>query len=133
MHKTLSENCSTDVGESKPSIVNETLSQNYSAEVDELCSTKIYISEYTITEQKDVEYEESSVKKEVLSYFNIFECGGNLLDRLDVTYERVCMATPKYKYYTKLLKTLVDDNNRNVAPLSNEKFQQAVSIVMEET
>ena len=67
------------------------------------------------------------------NYFNIFECGGNLLDRLGVTYERVCMDTPKEKYYTKLLKSLVDNNNRNGAPLSNEKIRQAVSIVMEET
>ena len=43
------------------------------------------------------------------------------------------MATPKDKYYTKLLKTLVDESNRNSAPLSNENIQQAVSIVMEET
>ena len=69
----------------------------------------------------------------MLSYFNIFECGRYLLDRLDVTYEQACMATPKEKYYTKLLKNLVDDNNRNGAPFSNENIQQAVSIVMEET
>ena len=49
-----------------------------------------------------------------------------------MTYERQCMATPKYKYYTKLLKTLVDGNNRNGAPFSNENIQQAVSIVMGE-
>ena len=101
--------------------------------MDELCSTEIYISEYNITEQKFAEYEESSVTKEVRSYFNIFECGRNLLDRIDVTYERAFMSTPKDKYSTKLFKTLVDDNNRNGAPLSNEKIQRAVSIVMEET
>ena len=43
------------------------------------------------------------------------------------------MATPKDKYYTKLLKILVDESNRNSAPLSNENIQQAVNIVMEET
>ena len=43
------------------------------------------------------------------------------------------MATPKDKYYTKLLKTLVDENNRNGAPFSNEKIQQAVRIVTKET
>ena len=42
------------------------------------------------------------------------------------------MATTKDKYYTKLLKTLVNDKNRNGEPLSNEKIQQAVRIVMEE-
>ena len=33
----------------------------------------------------------------------------------------------------KLLKTIVNENNRNGVPLSNENIQQAVSIVMEET
>ena len=99
--------------------------------MEKLCSTEIDISEYTITEKKDAEYEESSVTKEVRSYFNIFECGRNLLARLDGTYERACMATPKDKYYTKLLKNLVDDNISNGAPLSNENFQQKASIVME--
>ena len=98
--------------------------------MDELCSKEIDISEYTIMEQKDAGYEESSVTKEVPSYFNIFKCGRNILDRLDVTFERACMATPKDKYYTKLLKNIVNDNNRNGAPLSNENIRQAVIIVM---
>ena len=120
-------------GQIKTNYRQRNLLQNYSADVDKLCSTEIDISEYAITEQKDAEYEESLVTKEVPSYFNIFECGRNLLDRLDVTYEQACMATPKEKYYTKLLKNLVDDNNRNGAPFSNENIQQAVSIVIEET
>ena len=95
VHEGLSQSCSTNEDKSKQSIVNETLSQKYSADVDELCSTEKYISDYTITEQKDTDYEDYSFTKEVPSYFNIFECGRNLLDRLDVTYERACMATPK--------------------------------------
>ena len=47
---------------------------------------EIYIPEYNITEQKDAEYEESLVTKEVPSYFSIFICGRNILDRLDGTY-----------------------------------------------
>ena len=43
------------------------------------------------------------------------------------------MATPKDKYYEKMLETVVDDNNRNGATLSNEKLRQAVNKVMEET
>ena len=42
------------------------------------------------------------------------------------------MATPKDKYYEKMLETLVNDNNRNSALLSNEKLRQEVSKVMEE-
>ena len=37
----------------KKSIVNEILSQNYSVDMDKLCSTEIDKLEYTITEQKD--------------------------------------------------------------------------------
>ena len=78
VHKNASENCSTDVSESKRNIVNENLSQNNSADV----------SEYNIMELKDKEYKEPSVTQEVKSYFNIFECGRNHLDRLDLTYQR---------------------------------------------
>ena len=75
VYKGLSQICSTNKDESKQSIVNETLLQNYSADVEKIFSTEKDISEYTIREQKDADYEESSVKKEVPSYFNIFECG----------------------------------------------------------
>ena len=132
VHETLLGDSSTDVSESKRSIFNKNLSRNYSEDMDELCSTEKHISEYTITEQVDAEYEESSITKEVPSCFDVFECGRNILDRLDVTYERACMATPEDKYYTKLLKTLVGDNSRNGAQLSNEKLRQAFSKVMEE-
>ena len=77
VHKTLSENISTDVRKSKRNIANENSSQNNSADV----------SENTITELKNKEHKEPSVTKKVKSYFNIYECGRNLLDRLDVTYQ----------------------------------------------
>ena len=123
MHGGLLESCSTDVRKSESSIVNKTLLQ----------SNSVDISEYTITEQKDKEYKESSVTKEVTSYFNIFECGRNLLDRLDVTYQRAFMATPKDKYYNRFLDTLINENNHKGTPLSNDNLQQAVSILLEET
>ena len=110
-----------DVSESKRNIVNKTLSQNNSADV----------SEYTITELKDKEYKEPSVTKEVKRYFNIFECGMNILDRLDVTYQRSFVATTQDKYHTKLLDNLVEMSNRNSETLSNENLRQAVSVVRE--
>ena len=60
------------------------------------------------------------------SYFNVFECGRKLLNRLDID-------TPRDEYYTNLLETLVNYNDRNIDPLSNEKIQQAVRRVMAET
>ena len=78
VHEDLSKNCSTDVSKSKRNIVNKTLSQNNSADV----------SENTITEQKKEEHKEPSVTKEVTSYFNIYECGRNILVILDVMYQQ---------------------------------------------
>ena len=87
MHKSLSDNCSTDVIKSKRNIVNATLlHNNYES-----------LSEYTIMELKDKDYKEPSVTKEVKLYLNIFECGRNILDRLNVTYQGVFMATPQDK------------------------------------
>ena len=82
---------------------------------------------------KDEEHKEPSVTEKVKSYFSIYECGSNILDRIDVTYQQAFMATPKDKYYNALLDTLVKDNNLMGAPLSNQKIQEAVSDLMEET
>ena len=71
--------------------------------------------------------------EKVKSYFKIYECGRNLLDRLDVKYKRAFMATPKDKYYNALVYTIVKDNNPRGKPLSNEKIQKAVGKVIEET
>ena len=80
----------------------------------------------------EAEYEESSVIDEVPSYFNIFKCGKNVLNRLGVTYEQACMATPKDKNYTKLLETVIEYNDHHNEPLSNEKIRQAIRTVTEE-
>ena len=67
------------------------------------------------------------------SYFNILECGKNILDRIDVMYQQTFMATPQDKYYTKMLENIVKINNQNSEPFSNEKLQQEVSDVREAT
>ena len=116
VHKTLSENSSLDVSKSECNIVNETLSQKNST----------YVSEYTTTKLKDKEHKEPSETREVKRYFNIFECGRNLLDRLDVTYQWAFMATPHGKYYKERLKNLIKVSNHEGEPLSSEKIRQAV-------
>ena len=77
MHETLSENSSKDVSKSECNIVHKTLSQNNYPDVPD----------NAITELKDDEHKEPSVIGKGTSYFNIFECGINLLDQLDVTYQ----------------------------------------------
>ena len=82
---------------------------------------------YTITEQKDAEYKEYSVTKEVTSYFNIFECGRNLLDQLDVKYQRAFMATSAHdEYYREMTKSLIKVNIRSGGKICNEKIHRAV-------
>ena len=67
---------------SEYNIVNETLSQNDSSDIP----TNV------ITELKYDEHIEPSVSVKGASYFNIFECGRNILNQLDITYERAFTA-----------------------------------------
>ena len=73
-----SENLFMDVNESECNIVNETLSQSDSSDVPTNVITELDCDEHIEPS--------ASVKEE--SYFNIFECGRNLLDQLDDTYQR---------------------------------------------
>ena len=82
MHEPVSENLSMDVSESECNIVHENLSRNNSSDV----STNV------ITELKYDEHIEPSVTDKGSSYFNIFECGKNLLHQLDITYQRAFTA-----------------------------------------
>ena len=68
-----------DVSESECNIVHENLSQNNSSDVQ----TNV------ITELKDDEHIKPTVIDKGSSYFNIFECGRNILDKLNVKYQRV--------------------------------------------
>ena len=88
VHGNLSENNSTEKSESERNIINKTLLQNNSAE----------IPENTIMKLKDEEHKEHSVTDKVKSYFNIYECGRNILDRINIMYQPAFMATPKEKY-----------------------------------
>ena len=95
----------------------KTLSQNNSADVPE----------NNITELKDEEHKEPSVTDKVTSYFNIFGCGRNILDQIDVTYQWVFMATPSENdYYKGMLNNLIKVNNNEGGPLCNENLRQAV-------
>ena len=116
MHGILSENNSKDVSESECNVVHKTLSKNNAVDV----------TDNAITELKYDEHKEPSVTEKVTSYFNIFECGRNLLDQLDITYQRAFMATSaKYEYYKEMTKVLIKANTKD-GKLRNEKIQQAV-------
>ena len=87
VHETLSENKSKDVSKSECNIIHKTLSQNNS----------IGVPDNVIMELKNDEHKEPSVTEKVTSYFNIYECGRNLLDRIYVTYQQSFMSTPRDK------------------------------------
>ena len=66
---------------------------------------------------KGDEHKDPSVIEKGTSYLNIFECGRNLLDQLDVTYQRTFMASPLQEglyqpyqareiYYDKMAESL---------------------------
>ena len=87
-----------------------------------------------INKQKDAknetEYEESSVTDEVPKCFKILKCGSNILDRLDVTYERACMATQEEEDYTDLLETMIEHNDRKKTPFSKDKLRQVINTIV---
>ena len=98
-----------DVSESECNIVHETLSQNNSSDIP----TNV------ITELKDEEHKEPSVIDKGSSYFNIFKCGRNLLNQLDVTYQPASMASPvqerlyqpspaRERYYDQIADSLIE-------------------------
>ena len=75
----LLENLIMDESESGCIIVNETSSQSDSSNVT--------------TELNYDDHIKPSVNVKEASYFNIFECGRNLLEKLDVTYQRAFAAS----------------------------------------
>ena len=92
---------SKDVSKLERNTVNVTLSHNNSTDVPE----------NIITELKDKEHKEPSVTEKVTSCFNMFNCGRNILDQLDVTYQRAFMATTAQdEYYKEMTKSLIKAN-----------------------
>ena len=72
------------------------------------------------------------------SYFNIFECGRNILDQLDVTYQRAFMAPPVQEghympspareiYYDQMVKSLINSNVGSDGTINNDKLNQAIT------
>ena len=72
------------------------------------------------------------------SYFNIFECGRNLLDQLDVTYQRAFMTSPvqegyyqpspaRERYYDQLAKILINSNAGSDGTINNDKLNKAIT------
>ena len=91
-----------------------------------------------ITELKDDEHIEPSVIVKGTSYFSIFECGRNLLDQLDVTYQQAFMASPvqeglyqpspaQERYYDQIADSLIEANVQSNGTINNDKLNQAIT------
>ena len=87
---------------------------------------------------KDDEYIEPSVIEKGTSYFNIFDCGRNILDQIDVTYQRAFMATPvpeghyipspaQDRYYDTLAKRLINSTVKSDGTINNDKLNEAIT------
>ena len=87
---------------------------------------------------KDDEHKEPSVIGKGASYFNIFECGRNIMDQLDITYQRAFMESPVQKvhhmpsparerYYYQLAESLINSNAGNDGTINNDKLNQAIT------
>ena len=72
------------------------------------------------------------------SYFNIFECGRNLLDQRYNTYQRALMASPvqevlykpspaRERYYDKMSESLIKVKVRSDLTINNYKLNQAIT------
>ena len=84
------------------------------------------VPDNVITELKDDEHKETSVTKKITSYFNIFECGRNLLDQLDVTYQQAFMTTSAQdEYHREMTKSLIKANIGSDGKICNEKIHRA--------
>ena len=65
--------------------------------------------------------------QKVTSYFNIFECGINILYQLDVTYQQAFMAkSAQDEYYKEMTKCIIKANIGSDGKICNDKTQQAV-------
>ena len=119
-----------DVRESECNIAHETLSQNNSSDVP----TNV------ITELKDGEHKEPSLIGKGTSYFNIFKCGRNLLDQLDVTYKQAFMESPlqeglyepspaRERYYDQMAESLIIAKVQSDGTINDEELHKAITIL----
>ena len=86
------------------------------------------------------EHIEPSVSDKGSSYFNIFECGRNLLDQLDVTYQRAFTASPVQQglyqispAWERYYDIMVDHiEEKNIGTINKEELCKAIALVKSE-
>ena len=77
------------------------------------------------------------------SYFNILNCGKNLLDQLDVTYQRAFTSSPvqqglyqiypaRERYYDMMANNIIKTNVRGEGTINDEELCKAITILKPE-
>ena len=72
------------------------------------------------------------------SYFNIFKCGRNILDQLDVMYQRAFMVSPvqealyqpspaQERYYDKMAESLIKEKVGSDGTINNDDLYKAIT------
>ena len=118
------------ISKSECNIFHKTLSQNNSSDV----------RNNVITELKDNDNKEHSVIEKRTSYFNILQCGRNILDQLDVTYKRAFMATPvsegiyqpspeRERNYDEIADSLIEANVQSNRTINNVDLHKAITLL----
>ena len=92
---------------------------------------------------KDDEHIEPSVNYKGSSYFNIFECGRNILDQLDVTYQRAFttsslqqglykISPAQERYYDMMVNNIIKINVGSEGTINDEELRKAITILKSE-
>ena len=80
-----------------------------------------------------------SVIEKGTGYFNIFECGRNILDQLDVTYQQAFMASPvqegfyqlspaQERYYDQIADSIIKANVQSNGTINDEELHKAITL-----
>ena len=76
--------------------------------------------------------------EKLTSYFNIFKCGRNILDQLDITYQRLFMASleqeglyqpspARERYYDKMAESLIKAKVGSDRTINNDELHKAIT------
>ena len=75
--------------------------------------------------------------------FNIFKCGRNLLDQIDVTYQWAFMASPvqeglyqpspaRERYYDQMTESLIEAKVRSDGTINDEELHKEITVLKSE-
>ena len=68
-----------------------------------------------------------------MGYFELFDCGKEFLNKLNVMHNRACMASAKENYWSEFHQIIINLNDQNDTPLSNVNIGKSKNqVILEE-